>query len=207
MIVEATSKSLVVALGLIFLIPSMVSCTSVSQEEFDRIANDFHDSQTNLADSQSELTNTKANLAVLNTRTVFPVPITTPASDGMSPMNQEQFFTTWNSILANYKGVVDIVVHEGDESKVIVLVAPVKYVEGKEISVAGIECSNVASSSAKSTPGSLWLEIVNAAPSTLSILQGTTNGSVSSQVQPWSASASNEHPSPMYIGLLDQYGD
>ena len=99
------------------------------------------------------------------------------------------------------------VVHEGDESKVIVLVAPVKYVEGTEISVAEIECSNVASSSAKATPGSLWLEIVNAVPSTLSIVQGTTNGAVSWQEQPWSASASDRYPSPLHIGLLDQHGN
>ena len=123
-------------------------------------------------------------------------------------MNKGLFFATWRSLLGgNFKGVVDIIVHDGDEGKVLVWVAPVKYVEGKEVDVEVIECSNVASSSDKSISGSLWLEIVNAVPSTLSIVQGTTNGAVSWQEQPWSASVSDRYPSPLYIGLLDQHGD
>ena len=123
-------------------------------------------------------------------------------------MNKGLFFATWRSLFgANFKGVVDIIVHDGDEGKVLIGVAPVKYVEGKEVDVEVIQCSNVASSNDESTSGSLWLEIVNAVPSTLSIVQGTTHGAVSWQEQPWSASASDRYPSPLHIGLLDQHGN
>ena len=67
-------------------------------------------------------------------------------------MNKGLFFATWRSLFgANFKGVVDIIVHDGDEGKVLIGVAPVKYVEGKEVDVEVIECSNVASSNDEST--------------------------------------------------------
>ena len=123
-------------------------------------------------------------------------------------MNKGLFFATWSSFLVtNFKGAVDITVQDVDESKVLNGVAPVKYVEGKEVDVEVIQCSNVTSSNDESTSGSLWLEIVNAVPSTLSIVQGTTHGAVSWQEQPWSASASDRYPSPLHIGLLDQHGN
>ena len=109
-------------------------------------------------------------------------------------------------MLYNFKSVVDITVHEGDEGKILLLAAPVKYVEGKEIKVKVVECSNVTTSSDKLTPKSLWLEIVNAAPSTLSIIRKTANGVFIEQQQPWSATASDSYPSPTLIGLRDTNG-
>ena len=53
--------------------------------------------------------------------------------------------------MTNFKGAVDMTVQDVDEGKVLNGVAPVKYVEGKEVDVEVIECSNVASSNDEST--------------------------------------------------------
>ena len=42
--------------------------------------------------------------------------------------------------MTNFKGAVDITVQDGDEGKVLIGAAPVKYVEGKEVDVEVIEC-------------------------------------------------------------------
>ena len=67
-------------------------------------------------------------------------------------MNKGLFFAAWSSFLVtNFKGAVDITVQDVDEGKVLIGVTPVKYVEGKEVDVEVIECSNVASSNDEST--------------------------------------------------------